>query len=185
MNLGLRIGARLWWGLPVLLILLWVAGAFAVEVFPGLASTPLSTVLLLPLARFARDVAAAITVGALVIGALLGVNTYRQVFRWAFTWALLWLISLAALLALTISDIFAASVAAALQPGIWWSFLVDVSVGRVFLFQFIAVAIVAVLCTLIRSRAARWVTAVIAVSGAAAPAVLGHTDSYHPLSFVW
>ena len=173
-NLGLRIGARLWWGLPVLLILLWVAGAFAVEVFPGLASTPLSTVLLLPLARFARDVAAAITVGALVIGALLGVNTYRQVFRWAFTWALLWLISLAALLALTISDIFAASVAAALQPGIWWSFLVDVSVGRVFLFQFIAVAIVAVLCTLIRSRAARWVTAVIAVSGAAAPAVLGH-----------
>lgn len=71
MNSGLRIGARLWWGVPVLLVLLWTAGAFAVEVFPGLASTPLVTVWLIPVAHFTRDIAAAITVGAIVIGLIL------------------------------------------------------------------------------------------------------------------
>lgn len=179
MNSGLRIGARLWWGVPVLLVLLWAAGAFAVEVFPGLASTPLVTVWLIPVAHFTRDIAAAITVGAIVIGLILpgpvsGGTAYRQVLRWATTWALIWLVSLAALLILTISDIFAASPVAALQPNIWWSFLVDVSIGRVFLYQFAAVAIIAMSCTFVRSRSGGWVTAIIALSAAAAPSVLGH-----------
>ena len=89
MNGGFRIGAKLWWGLPVLLVLLWVAGALAIEVFPGLASTPLVTVWLLPFIRFTRDIAAAITVGAVVVGALLGGAFYRRVLGWASGWSAL------------------------------------------------------------------------------------------------
>ena len=174
MNGGFRIGAKLWWGFPVLLVLLWVAGAFAIEVFPGLASTPLVTVWLLPFIRFTRDIAAAITVGAVVVGALLGGAYYRRVLRWASTWALIWLVSLTLLMALTISNIFAASPMAAMQPNIWVSFLVDMSTGRVFLYQFVAVALVAGFSLLIKTRISGWVMAAIAVSACAAPAVLGH-----------
>lgn len=174
MNGGFRIGAKLWWGLPVLLVLLWVAGALAIEVFPGLASTPLVTVWLLPFIRFTRDIAAAITVGAVVVGALLGGAFYRRVLRWASTWALIWLVSLALLMAFTISDIFAASPMAGVQSNIWLSFLVDVSTGRVFLYQFVAVALVAGFSLFIKTRFSGWVMAAIAVSACAAPAVLGH-----------
>ena len=174
MNGGLRIGARLWWGLPVLLILLWAAGAFTIEVFPGLASTPLVTVWLLPFIRFTSDIAAAITVGAVVVGALLGGTCYRRVLRWASTWALIWLVSLIVLVALTMSDIYAASPASALQPTVWWGFLIDDSVGRVFLFQFVAVALVGIACAFVNSRSSGWVVSAVALSASAAPAFLGH-----------
>ena len=174
MNGGFRIGAKLWWGLPVLLVLLWVAGALAIEVFPGLASTPLVTVWLLPFIRFTRDIAAAITVGAVVVGALLGGAFYRRVLGWASTWALIWLVSLALLMAFTISDIFAASPMAGVQPNIWLSFLVDVSTGRVFLYQFVAVALVAGFSLFVKTRFSGWVMAAIAVSACVAPALLGH-----------
>jgi putative copper export protein len=173
-NGGFRIGAKLWWGFPVLFVLLWVAGAFAIEVFPGLASTPLGTVWLLPFIRFTRDIAAAITVGAVVVGALLGGVYYRRVLRWASAWAFIWLVSLTVLMALTISNIFAASPMAAMQPNIWVSFLVDVSIGRVFLYQFVAVALVAGFSLFIKSRISGWVIAAIAISACAAPALLGH-----------
>ncbi len=174
MNGGLRVGARLWWGLPVLLILLWAAGAFAIEFFPGLASTPLVTVWLLPFIRFTRDIAAAITVGAVVVGALLAGTCNRRVLRWASGWALIWLVSLTVLMALTISDIFADVPMAAMQPNIWLSFLLDVSIGRVFLFQLVAVAVVMGFSLFIESRIGGWITAAIAVSACAAPALLGH-----------
>ena len=174
MKSGLHLGAKLWWGAPVLLVILWAAGAFAVETFPGLASTPIITIWLLPFAGFARDIAAAITVGAVVVGTVLGGTSYPRVLRWASIWALVWLISLIVLLTSTMSDIFAVAPTEVLAPVTWWRFLLDVSIGRVFLFQLIAVAVVGFACLFVRSRSGGWIIAATALGASAATAFLGH-----------
>lgn len=174
MKSGLHLGAKLWWGAPVLLVILWAAGAFAVETFPGLASTPIITSWLLPFAGFARDIAAAITVGAVVVGAVLGGTAYPRVLCWAAIWALVWLISLIVLLTSTMSDIYAVTPTEVLVPVTWWRFLLDVSIGRVFLFQLIAIAVVGVACLFVRSRSGGWITATTALGASAATAFLGH-----------
>lgn len=174
MSPGLTAGARLWWGLPLLVVALWTAGALTLSAFPGLPQPPEVTLWGQPASRFARDVTSAITVGALVVGGLLVSHPSRRALRWAAAWALAWLASTAILLVFTASDVFAAEPTDVLAPGTLWAFLTQLPAGRVFLGQGLATIALALLATRVRSRAEAWPLVVIAVAASAAPALIGH-----------
>ena len=183
---GLPSGSRLWWGLLVLLGILWLAGLTSVVSYPGLPSPPDLTYWLLPAARYARDIAAALTVGAVVVGALLVPGRSARALGWAVRWAAAWLALVVLGLLLTRSEVEALSPLDALSPDSLLPILADEIVGRVFLFQFVAlVALMGLAWALAampvrgglapRARAVlSWVCALLAVSAAAAPAFVGH-----------
>ena len=185
-------GARLWWGLPVLLGLLWLAGLTSVVSFPGLPSPPDITVWLMPATRYARDIAAALTVGSIVVGGLLMSPGSRRVLGWARRWAAAWLALVMLGLVLTRSEVEALSPIDALAPGSLMPLLVGEIVGRVFLGQVVAlVAIIGITWAMERRQAPvgsrsgtssggsagrllAGLCAALAVGAAAAPAFAGH-----------
>ena len=175
--MNLRIGSRLWVGLPALAVLLWACGLLVLRDYPGLPTPPGLTLAGQPLLRYVRDITAMITLGALVVGGLLLPTPSMRVLRWAVAWALAWLVASLALVAFTISDVVAVSPWDALAPAVWRPFLVDTVVGRVLLGQLLAVPCVLVLAHLAsrrRSRSLVWAGVLIAACACAAPALLGH-----------
>lgn len=97
---GLRLGARLWWGAVPLVLLLWGTGALLVATLPGLPEPGLLASVAAPAVGFARDVALAVTAGAVVVRVLVDAP---RAGRWALGWGALSLglvaLSLPALLA--------------------------------------------------------------------------------------
>ncbi len=172
MKLTFAASRRLWWGIPLLVVLLACLGALLPRWGSELPQPPAFTTIALPIIRFIRDIAAAITVGALVVGGLLLKRQSGRVIGWATWWALVWLVSLVAEVLLTFSDILA--VAPGLDGAALGSFLTDVSIGRVFMWQGIAVVVVLAMSRAVLSRPTAWVVFVCALGGAMAPAFLGH-----------
>jgi putative copper export protein len=165
-----RIGARLWWGVPVLLVLLWATGLLVVASFPGLPTPPAYVLWLEPVGRYARDIASMLALGSLIVGGLL--TTSRRAREWAMGWSLIWFAVLAVLLVLTISDVRAIPPIDALgtAPG----FLLDDYVGRVFLAQFIGIIAFALLLPAAGRRGVAWTAAIIGTAACIAPSFLGH-----------
>ncbi len=168
--MSFRIGARLWWGVPILIVLLWATGLLVVASFPGLATPPSYVLWLQPVGRYSRDIASMLALGSLVVGGLL--TSARRALTWAMGWAILWFAILAVLLVLTISDVRAITPWQAL--GTAPSFLVDDYVGRVFLVQFIAIIAFALLLPAAGHRRVAWVAAAIGTGACIAPSFLGH-----------
>lgn len=172
-----RIGSRLWAGLPVLAVLLWACGLLIVREYPGLPTPPELTIAGQPLVRYARDIAAMITLGALVVGGLLLHGDAARVARWVLAWATAWLAASLALLVFTVSDVVAVSTWSALDPSVWWPFLADTVIGRVLLAQLMVIPVVIVLALIATRRpslALAWTTVVLAAGACGAPALLGH-----------
>ena len=185
-------GGRLWWGLPALLSLLWLAGFTSVVSYPGLPSPPDIVVWLMPATRFARDIAAALTVGAVVVGGLLMSFGSSRVLRWARIWAAAWLSLVVLGLVLTRSEVESLSPLEALAPGSLPALLFGEIVGRVFLGQVVALIAIVCITSVMGSRAATldprarastgqsaagglaWACALLAIGAAAAPAFAGH-----------
>jgi len=163
---------RLWLGLPVLLVLLWVTGTLLPLAAQEIPQAPWITWVTLPMATFVRDVAAAMTVGAVVVGGLL--TSSARVLRWASLWALLWLAAVVTQSVLTVSDVLAISPTESVDLTTLWSFLSSTTPGRVFLVQAVAVLVVALLAWSALTRPAAWVVTVLAVGASAAPAWVGH-----------
>ena len=166
----LRIGARLWWGVPILLVLLWAAGMLVVVSFPGLPTPPSYVLWLQPTGRYVRDITSMIALGSLVVGGLL--VSSRRALQWAMGWAILWFAVLVVLLALTISDVQAVTPwqAVANAP----SFLTGDYVGRVYLAQFIGIIIFVLLLTRSDNRRVAWVAAIAGAAACMTPSFLGH-----------
>lgn len=180
-RVGPRVGSRLWWGLIPLALLLWGSGALIVPTLPGLPTTPLTTVALVPLLGFAREVAAALTIGSLVVGGLLCRPSSRRVARWALGWGLSW-IGLAALAAATIrADVYAFGPLEGAAPLGLWTFMTEVPAGQALAFQILAVAGAVVLAAVGTTTASRWTATCMALAGAMAPALAGHSglDGVH------
>lgn len=163
-------GARLWWGVPILLVLLWATGLLVVASFPGLATPPTYVLWLQPLGRYSRDIASMIALGSLVVGGLL--TSSRRALQWAMGWAILWFAILAVLLVLTISDVQAVTPWEAL--GTAPSYLTDDYVGRVFLAQFVGIIAFALLLPGAGNRRVAWLAAIIGTAACIAPSFLGH-----------
>ncbi|MDO8731887.1 MAG: CopD family protein [Actinomycetota bacterium] len=172
--MNFKLGTRLWWGLPALLVLLWAAGLFTIKQYPGLATPPDFIMWALPSLRFARDVASILTVGSLLVGGLLLLPQSRRILNWAIGWALVWLVTLVVLLVSTVSEVTALTPLQALDPSIWWPFLTDTLPGRVFGLQAIGVVLVLALSMLDAGKIVRWISACIAIASALAPSFLGH-----------
>ena len=170
----LKVTRSLWWGLPVLLVLLWTAGVLVAPDIPGLPTAPEVTWIVLPIARFVRDIAAAIVVGGIVVGGLLGIRPIGRVLRWTSGWALIWLAALAVQIVLTLSDLAATDPTAVLNGPALWSFLTQIQVGKVLLAQCIGVLLVAASAWAVINRATAWIVTVIAIAAAAAPGLNGH-----------
>ena len=165
---------QLWWGIPLLLLVLWVAGSLLPANEIGIPQAPAVTWLSLPVARFARDIAAAVTLGCVLVGGLVVPQRSVRVLRWASAWALLWLVLVTVQFILTISDVLAVPLSSALDPTTIWSVLTQVDVGRVFLWQFIGVAVVGALSQAVFSRVTAWVVVFVAAAACLAPSFLGH-----------
>jgi putative copper export protein len=170
----LKVSRNLWWGLPVLLVLLWTAGVLVAPDIPGLPTAPEVTWVGLPVARFVRDIAAAVAVGGIVVGGVLGAHPIGRVLRWTSGWALIWLAALAVQIVLTLSDLAAADPLAILNGPALWSFLTQIQVGQVFLAQFIGALLIAATAWAVINRAIAWIVTVIAIAAAAAPGLSGH-----------
>ena len=165
---------RLWWGVPLLLIVLWVAGSLLPPGDVGIPQAPWSTWLSLPVVRYARDIAAALTLGCVIVGGLVLPQRSIRVLRWASSWALVWLAILVLQFILTISDVLAVPLSAALDPTTMWSVLTQVDLGRVFMWQFIGVLVVGALSQAVFSKVTAWVVTLAASGAALAPSFLGH-----------
>lgn len=168
--MNLRIGARLWWGVPILLVLLWAAGMLVVVAFPGLPTPPSYVLWLQPTGRYARDITSMIALGSLVVGGLL--TSSRRAIQWAMGWAILWFAILVVLLALTISDVQAVTPWQALANAP--SFLTGDYVGRVFFAQLIGIIVFALLLTRADSRRVAWIAAIVGAAACMTPSFLGH-----------
>ena len=173
-------GSRLWWGLPILIGTLWIGGLTSAVSYPGLPSPPDITFWLLPATRYARDIAAALTVGAVVVGALLVPGRSTRALGWAIRWAGCWLALVVLGLILTRSEVEALSPLEALAPDSLWPLLVNEIVGRVFLGQCLALMVCMGLVFALRANRGRgallsWTCVLLAVSAAAAPAFVGHS----------
>lgn len=164
----IRIGARLWWGAPILLVLLWAVGLLVVPNIPGIPMPPAFTGWLLPLARFARDAAGAIAIGAVLVGLL---TTSTRPRAWALRWVAIWLACVILLLALTVTDLFAVLPDRALRSVP--TFLTEGVIGPVFLGP---LALLVVLLALVpfSHRWVSWSALGLALIVFMLPSLLGH-----------
>lgn len=166
-----RQGYRLLALVALLLALLWVFGLLAAGP-AGLPEVPAVTRLGLPVVRFLADVAAVLTLGCVVMGAF--VLPSRVVLTWARWCAVGWAAVLVLQLVLTVSDVTATSVAAALRPDVLATFAGGVGVGQVLVLELLGAVFVAVAAPWAVGTAGAWTVTVIAAATVAAPALLGH-----------
>jgi len=164
----------LWWGVPALIVMLWAVGVLLPGAIEGLPEAPWATWVSLPVVRFARDVAAALTMGCAVVGGHLVTGRSPRVLRWASGWAVAWLAVLLVELVLTVSDLLAVTPLEAMEPTTLWSVLSQTTVGKVFIWQFGGAVLVAVLSWGVMSRPTAWVVVIVALGACVAPAWLGH-----------
>ena len=165
-----RVGVRLWWGLLLLLLLAWGLGLLVAPVIEGLPSPPWITGPGVLIGRYARDVAAAVTVGCLVVGSLLVDSA--PVRRWVLRWGSVWLVVVAVLGLLTFSEVYAVSPIQSI--GALWTFLVGTSIGQVFGAQILLILGMLACLPWASRRVVAWCAVVLALSAAMAPAFLGH-----------
>lgn len=167
-----RLGARLWWGLPLLLLLLVGTGAVGTGSIPGIPVTPLITQLAAPIAGFAEDVALALTLGCLVT--LLWSGTPR-VRRWAVAWTATSMV-LVALTAITLQSEVTAG-RSLWDPVGMLELLRGTAIGWAVLVQAVCLTLALVSICLngvLPWRWLLWAAVLLTAVSVAAPAVAGH-----------
>lgn len=172
---GLRLGARLWWGLIPLLLLLWGSGALLVSSIPGIPTSPLSTLIALPAAQFARDVAMSIALGGLALGLVVkGSAGISRTTSWAAAWLAAWLGLSAVSMAAFHGDVAATTVLGFAQGSTFVEVITGTGPGRALAVQAACVLVSLILIALPRKPWAWRASLGIALIGAAAPAFAGH-----------
>jgi putative copper export protein len=174
-GVGARVAVGLAAGIPVLLLVLATLGALVEVTDVGLPVVPWSTLWSLPLDRWARDIAAALTLGFLVIGALLLGRPEPRLLRVASLWAVVWLAALLAQIPLTVSELLGRPLTESLDLGIMRSLLTQTQLGQALLAQIALVGMAALLGWAVLGRVTGWFVIACAVSAACLPALTGHS----------
>ena len=168
---GATIGSRLWWGLVPLAVLLWGTGALVAASLPGLPTTPLTTLALVPGLDFVRDVAVAIAAGAIALRLLTRASALRP-------WAAGWAVVAAGLAALALVALRADLAASEVLRGSGTLSLGEVAsdtlAGRALALQAGCLLLAAAVAWLGDGRVARWTALVLVLVAAAAPGFAGH-----------
>lgn len=175
---ALRVRVWLWVavgiGLATLIALAAATGLTSPETPPGLPSSPQLVTWLLPVLQWLRDGVGIITVGLVLIGAILTPTPRRSFLKAAAVWSILWIIATASYAIASLADIFLLPIATAIEPGVWWVYVTDTIPGRVSAYQVLAVALSIAFLVLGRSRRAGVVAFILVLTAVAAPAFSGH-----------
>lgn len=162
-------------GLPTLVLILAGLGAMAPVVIEGLPQEPQATLVLLPMVRFVRDVAATLAIGFVLVGGLLCPRPDPRLLRAASIAALSWFISLLAFVVLTISELLAFELRASVQPVVLASFVSQTNLGQLLVVQLISAALLAVLAWAVVNRPTAFIAVGIGLIGTSATALTGHS----------
>ena len=168
----------------VALLLLWVGDGRPAANLDGLPDPGPGTGWGLPVARVIGDLAAVLTVGLLLLGAVLVPARDGELrgerLRWtrAARWAgLVWAGAVMALALLTLSDVLATPVSEVLDPALLWSFLVDIDLGRALLVQALLALAVAVCAGLVTTTTGAGLVGLLAVAALVPPTLTGHAGT--------
>ena len=171
--LGLAVGA------PVLLLVLWTLGGLTEERQIGIPTVPLVTLASLPLDLWLRDLATAVTIGAVLVGAVLAPRVAARLTQIASLAAILWLVTLVAQSVLTVSEVLARPLSESVDTTVIWSLLSQTDLGMVMLAQAGLVAVIASAAWLTSGRGMGVVLLVVAMVAAWLPGLTGHSGLEH------
>jgi cytochrome c oxidase assembly factor CtaG/putative copper export protein len=170
--------------LVALVLVLWTGDGRPAPAPPGIPDPGPGTEWALPSLRVAADLAAVLTVGLLLAGAVLvpardGVLTgarlrWTRAARWA---ALAWAIASAAEILLSLSDVLAQPLSGVLDPTLVWSFVRDIGVGRSLLVQAGLALVVALSAYAIRSTTGALLVLLVALVALVLPTVTSHAGT--------
>lgn len=170
---------RLAVGAPILLLVLYALGGLSSGGVPGLPVVPLATLLALPLDVWVRDLAAALTIGSVLVGGVLAPQPSPQLRRIALVGAGIWLLALAVQAVLTVSEILALSWPEAVDRDVALALLDRTDLGRVLLGQAVLIAVAVVLIALGRRGPLAGAAAVLLLGAACLPGLTGHGGLDH------
>ena len=164
-----RLGARLWWGLIALVVLLAGAGALGAPAV-GVPVAPLLTQVLLPVSAFAVLVGLALTCGCAL--ALL-LRPQSRARRWLSAWSVVTLALVVIQGVLLVADVAASSALSALSSGAG-EVITQTSAGRALLLQAVCLLLVAVLSAGAGARGVRIAILALALVAAASVGLASH-----------
>ncbi len=170
---GLAVGA------PVLLLVLFALGGLSSGGIPGLPVVPATTLLALPLDIWVRDLAAAVTIGAAVVGGVLAPRPSPVLRRLALAGAGIWLLALGVQAVLTVSEVLALPLASAWDRQVALALLDQTELGRVLLGQAVLIVVACALVAVGRRRVLGGAAALLLVAAAWLPGLTGHAVLQH------
>lgn len=177
--------------LVVMALLLWAGDGRPATAPDGLPDPGLGTQWAVPVLRVLGVLASVLTVGLLLLGAVLvpardgllrGARlTWTRAARWA---ALGWAVVVVAQVVTSLSDIIALTIGEVLDPTLLWSFLTDVELGRALLVQVVLVLVVAACAVTIRTTTGAGLLCLVALGAMLPPTLISHagTSDQHTLA---
>ena len=165
-------------------LVLWTGDGRPAPAPPGIPDPGPGTEWALPSLRVVADLAAVLTVGLLLAGAVLvpardGVLTGARL-RWtrAARWAgLAWAVASGAEILLSLSDVLAQPLSGVLDPTLVWSFVRDIGVGRSLLVQTVLALVVALSAYAFRSTTGALLVLLVALVALVLPTVTSHAGT--------
>ena len=185
------LGAAVVVAVTVMALLLWVGDGRPVTAPDGLPDPGLGTQWAVPVLRVLGDLAAVLTVGLLLLGAVLvpardgllrGARlTWTRAARWS---ALVWSVVVLGQMLTSLSDIIALPLGEVLDPTLVWSFVSDVELGRALLVQLLLAVSVAVCARWIRTTTGAGLLCLLALGAMLPPTLVSHagTSDQHTLA---
>ena len=171
-------------GVVITTLLLWTGDGRPVASPPGIPDPGSGTEWGLPVLRVVADLAAILTVGLLLAGAVLVPARDGELrgarLRWtrAARWsALVWAAALVASVALSLSDVLAEPVPSVLDPALLWSFVRDIELGRALLVQTVLVLVVGVCSYAVRTTTGAALTGLVALVALVPPTLTSHAGT--------
>lgn len=174
-----RPGAGLLVGVPILLLILFTLGGLTEIREVGLPTVPWATLVALPVDLWLRDVAMALTIGAVVVGGLLAPHPSARLRRLGIGSALVWLAALGSQLLLTVSEVLALPWRQAWDVSAAGSLLTQTDLGRVMLAQFLLVSVAIALQVAGGPRPIPSVVLGLLLVAAWLPGLTGHSGMDH------
>ena len=170
--------------LAAVALVLWTGDGRPAPAPVGIPDPGAGTEWALPAVRAVSDLAAILTIGLLLAGAVLvpardgelrGARlSWTRAARWS---ALAWAGAVAVQTVLTLSDVIAAPVSSVLDPALLWSFVRDVEVGRTLLVQAVLALGVAMGAALVRTTTGAALTGLVALVALVPPTLTSHSGA--------
>jgi putative copper resistance protein D len=166
-------------GVPILLLVLYTLGGLTETRDVGLPTVPWLTLLTLPIDRWARDIAMALTIGAVMVGGLLAPSSSARLRRLAIASAVLWLVAVISQVVLTVSEVLALPWTRVWDASAIRELLTQTDLGRVMIAQLALVGVAILIIAWGRTRQSQAVALALLLVAAWLPGLTGHAGMDH------